>query len=235
VTNTSFPAVQVHEAEGYADPHYGHNTLNGLMGRTVSDGEIGSMVGAHPGDHVEIQGERGFSKDGGAVTLTLRSGEGQPFYHGTRVLEHDSQGKLVMQNQEFHVGQASRGQGIGTRVFANEVASLSRMGVDRIETIGAGYGPRSSYAARRGGKASTEAGYYTWARLGYNARIPNDVRSSLPDTLRGAQTLHDLMRTTEGRDFWRDYGHEVDLTFDLHAGSASMQALQTYTAARHPG
>lgn len=87
-------------------------------------------------------------------------------------------------------------------------------------------------------------GYYVWARLGYNATLDQilDVLSSEQrerflilekrNAPLSALTMHDLMMTQEGRDWWRAKGFEWKATFDVRPKSKDMKVLETYMKAK---
>ena len=74
-------------------------------------------------------------------------------------------------------------------------------------------------------------GYYTWPRLGYDARLDDapDLRYPLPKQFRGATHVSDLMKTPAGRNWWKQNGTTVEnATFDLAQGSLSRTTLAAY-------
>jgi hypothetical protein len=106
-----------------------------------------------------------------------------------------------------------------------QVQALSKLGVDRIETNAAGSKHDTSYN-----------GYYTWARFGYNAHFDASEygfsRGEMPASVRNARTLHGVMRTQEGRDWWRENGGGFGGVFNLHPGSTSMRVWNKYKRER---
>jgi 8-oxo-dGTP pyrophosphatase MutT (NUDIX family) len=167
--------------------------------------------------------------------------------HCQRTLHHDQDGNLVMHNDLFFLKKKQRGSGMGLQVFSEEVRTLARLGVDRIETCA--------------GKGGIMNGYYTWAVLGYDAplyagfisskRLRNQllkpylrrdgkVRPALSEEqadaavaqLKGARTVQDLMAVPEGREYWLRNGYQVGMRFDLKEGSRSLQVLNAYLQAK---
>lgn len=114
-------------------------------------------------------------------------------------------------NDLFFLPEEHRGGGLGTRIFASEVEAAARAGFDHIETTA--------------GRSESMNGYYTWPRLGYDAEIDS---YDLPDSLSSAQYVSDLMRTQEGRDWWRENGYQTEMRFDLSNGSLSRAVLDAY-------
>jgi len=101
-------------------------------------------------------------------------------------------------------------------IFARQVAALERLGVARIEAEIAG-GPGSPYA-----------GYYTWARLGFDAPLTRAEQRRLPPALAGATSLHGLLTRPGGRDHWRRFGSGREAVFDLSPGSLHRAILAAY-------
>ena len=108
--------------------------------------------------------------------------------------------------------------GLGRFSFAIQVESAVQAGYSRIETYAAG-----SHQNDLGLN-----GYYTWARLGYDAPLTAAERKSLPPELAGARTVADLMATEDGAAWWKANGTGRRMVFDLSPGSRSRQALQHY-------
>lgn len=211
--------------------------LHNLFGRDLSRREIAGLVGAPPGAHVTVSigtNYRGQSNSGSSqiVNIALR-GQG---YHADRELYRDAEGHLVMHNAYFRVEESQHNEGIGTRIFSEQVHNLSVLGVHRIEveTAGGGRGPG---VARYPGEYN---GYYTWARLGYNGKVSvHEIarnhrlsRDEVPASIRGARTIHQIMRTPEGRQWWKDYGQSWEGSFLLARNSANQRVLKDYLAER---
>lgn len=108
------------------------------------------------------------------------------------------------------------GSGIGTKLFANQVESAIEMGYQLIEVTA--------------GKSRSMNGYYTWARLGYT--MDDDSEGEFADLMyayeREEQTLEELMRTKEGRAFWKRYGFQWHGRFDLTSDSLHVERLNNY-------
>ncbi len=147
--------------------------------------------------------------------------------------EGGKDGRLYVHNEIIDIKESQRGSGLGSDIFANQVANAQEMGVDWIEC----------HAARldnSGGKYFN--GYYTWPRMGYDQYL-EDIEVDTPDDrfvadnvgklFPGAETVQDVMKTKEGRDWWKEHG--VDLTdakFDLKPGSRSLAVHEAYMAER---
>jgi GNAT superfamily N-acetyltransferase len=149
--------------------------------------------------------------------------------------EHD--GTYVAYNDHFYLDKDQQGKGIGAQILSSQVEGYVALGVDRIETM----------AARSG----SMNGYYSWARLGYDAplsgRITRELQQAMQngvlpndgdlDSVVNAQIgprvhLRHLMKTKAGREWWEEHGHSMSMTFDLSEGSYSRTHLDAYMKAR---
>lgn len=134
------------------------------------------------------------------------------------------------------------GQGLGLKIFAQQVAHGEKMGFKKIETTAGGYGTKHDYH-------SDMNGYYTWPRFGYDANLKeimelqdeeysmefddgrnhaSDFTKALKKTFPTAKRISDLMKTPEGRQWWLENGVEHDAQFDLKPGSLSRKILESY-------
>lgn len=135
-----------------------------------------------------------------------------------RSVTSNGDGTLHVHNEVFFLKPRAMGNGFGSDAFAAQVQGCFAQGVDAISTI-----------AGKGGKASEKMnGFYTWARLGYDAPLANDFVRRLPKELKGAKTVQDLMATKEGAEYWKQNGYMSHMRFDLTPGSRSLQALNAY-------
>lgn len=141
----------------------------------------------------------------------------------TRIVErpHDSAGRArSIYNFFFEVEKAVAGKGLGTDIFAAQVRAAARRGFTTIVARAERDDPEGM------------VGYYVWPRLGYDAAIPGDVAGDLPPTLAAARKISDLMKSEEGRAFWKRHGKTTEMTFDLTPGSLSRRALESYVKER---
>lgn len=132
---------------------------------------------------------------------------------GEMTRSFDLQEKVVY-NESFLLN--SQGKGEGTRVFSSQVENAAAAGFVRMETL-----------ATRGPKSN---GYYTWPRLGYDGSV-----GGVPGASRLARRtgrVGDLMKTPEGRAWWKKNGNEIKLKFYLEPGSQSRRVLDAYVAAK---
>jgi SPP1 gp7 family putative phage head morphogenesis protein len=131
-----------------------------------------------------------------------------------RTFRRDESGRLIVRH-DFVETNPTR-SGVGTRVFAKAVEGYRRMGVDHIE------------ASVTGSAASKLKGYHVWPRLGFNARIPGDLRQKLVEDGFEARDLNDLFLAygEDGSNWWKDNGHTVEATFDLDPASPGSIMLE---------
>jgi len=160
--------------------------------------------------------------DGATVTIQVQEHQLAIEYatkeiaNAQRVFIKDRKGDTYIRNDSFFLTASAQDKGLGTKTLKGQVDAASKMGIDRIETYGAG----------AAGEATN--GYYTWPRLGYDAKIPTTFRGDRGD----AKTLSDLMKTPEGRREWKSKGNGLYLEFDLKEGSRSRKVLDAYVEKR---
>ena len=106
---------------------------------------------------------------------------------------------------------------MGTRLFSTQVSWARHLHVDLITVFASGDYNNNEYN-----------GYYTWARLGYQAPLTRSELDDLPDALSGATTIMDLMETDEGVQWWQVHGSSKTMVFDLIGESRSVQYLREY-------
>ncbi len=136
-----------------------------------------------------------------------------------RVVYRDGEQRTAMYN-EFMRLRDDAPDGVGTRIFAHQVKAAREMGISYLVTDA------------EGSPAGTLNGYYTWARLGFNGEIPQQVREMLPPSLSNVSDILDLMSRVGGPRWWRANGRGFFGTFDLREGSDSLVALHEYTSSR---
>jgi SPP1 gp7 family putative phage head morphogenesis protein len=115
-------------------------------------------------------------------------------------------------------------RGLGTEILAAQVKAAAAKGFDRLENL----------ASQQ--KGDTNGGY-TWARLGYDAKLPGFREGRFIDKeaqaiVPGATRISDLMKSREGREWWKDNAVSFEGTFDLKEGSLSRRVLDEYVKAK---
>lgn len=188
-----------------------------ILGREVSDDDLASLAGATDGAKVTIarSGHRG---DEVRITVT------EDGYYADRILMRERDGRSILYNAYFVVDESRRSSGLGRAVFGRAVENAIRLGVTRIETTASGEG------RRRPEYVDGWNGYYTWPRFGYDGPLTSTVKARLPEALKDAERVSDLMRTDDGRAWWKDWGESAALEFDLAPGSLSRRTWDAYLA-----
>lgn len=188
---------------------------------------VASLVGAPDDAEIELNG----FDFGGKPELLIKVNH-PAFSTMKRTLVKDKQGRLILHNDVFFVKPEFRNSGIGSDVFARQVEQASKLGVSYIEC----------HAGRSADPDKPMNGYYTWARFGYNQSLDSlenhddsnkpviaEARKLFP----GVESVLDIMRTQEGRDWWKHNGVEMtEAVFDLTPGSRSLKVLQAYMQER---
>lgn len=106
--------------------------------------------------------------------------------------------------------------GNGAEIISDIVANSRSQGLEKIDAYGAGE------------NGSSYNGYYSLPRLGFDAPIPDDLKSGLEEAGISAANISDLMGSNAGRAWWKNNGHGTDMTFDLSDGSTSLNMLSSY-------
>lgn len=189
---------------------YFNGVSNKIFGRIVTEEEVAAVAGAIDDAEVEIH----------ATQSRIYVDVKHPKYEASRII-----GTAGVHNSSFEV-KGKRGGGVGTTVFASQVKHAAAMGLESISTEAVGSSGDPDYN-----------GYYTWARLGYDARLDTTsvsmgrLRANFPD----AEKISDLMKTPEGRAYWKENGGGFSGIFDLREGSQSRKVLDAYVAAKQAG
>jgi len=179
---------------------------NAETGRNLTKEQMASIVGAQPGAYIKLtyQGH-------GQMRIDIE----HDTHSGNRTIYKDH-----IANENFEVSKSHQSQGVATKVFSDQVKAASKLGFSYIETSAAG-----SYKAELNG-------YYTWPRLGYDKTIANitseHTQKSILNKFPDAKKLSDLMKTKEGREWWKVNGSGLEMTFDLKEGSLSRKVLDAY-------
>lgn len=199
---TGATRVRLHGADAIAE------ASSAFFGRVLLQSEWVTAAGAPPGAHVDVSVEVAPDRGPDVVVRVLH-----PYLVGSmeRRVRRAADG-VVVRNVHFHVHEAAPA-GVGTAAFARQVDALRRLGVRRIE------------AEIAGSAASPYNGYYTWARMGFNAPVTAGEQRRLPAHLSGARTLHELLTAPGGREWWRRYGTGREAVFE----SGSLESPQCDT------
>jgi hypothetical protein len=183
------------------------------FGRELSANELGGLVGAQDNSTLEIVNY------GNQIAITVKN---EHIKEQLRFIEQDYKGNLFIKNYYFETNPGSP-PGFGTKVFTDQVNAARAMGVKYIKTGAEGDNPKFN-------------GYYTWPRLGYDgelwraielAKIPKKIRKGMK-----SDTIQELFKTPEGRNWWKKNGTTIQLQFDLDPNSISSKVLDAYNEER---
>lgn len=103
-----------------------------------------------------------------------------------------------------------RGNGLGRRVLLRIIKNIQQL--RKFETVCA---RAVRFPLREHNPIATDFGYYVIPRWGFDAALTSAQKQALPDPLKGAECLLDLMATDLGRQHWRDVGGTVDAVLTL--------------------
>lgn len=110
-----------------------------------------------------------------------------------------------------------KGQGTGAKVLDSMVKASRAHGLEKIILDASG-----SYG-------SSQNGYYTWPRLGFDASLTSAQKEKAKNAGFVAETISDLMKTEKGRKYWKENGTSIqEAVFDLSKNSKSMLTLEEY-------
>ncbi len=213
---------------------------NGETRPLLTQKQWANLVGAQPGAvvHVFPTGLKG-------IEIFVD----HPDYLGRRKLRSD----LTISNDFMIVEPSKQKQGIAARAISQQVETATDLGYKFIEAGAAGKGTkvRADEENWEIQGLTDPAGYYTWARLGFNAPLDQLMNeradSHLPELQKIAAnfkkkfgrkengvdvtvTVADLMETVEGRDWWKKFGGYFEGKFDLSENSLSRRVLTKYLA-----
>jgi hypothetical protein len=181
-----------------------------IFGRVITDQEVANLGGL-PDGQVTV-----YVNDDGHIKITSVGSQ----VESLRTIK-SSGGKLILVADELRVKDAAQGKGLGADIFARMVDQATGLKFDRI--------------AANAIRSQQSNGYYTWPRFGYDGdlaemytadRVP--VHQALPDSLKGASRVSDLMMTDEGKQWWKQHGGTNSMRFDLKPGSRSREVWDLY-------
>jgi len=166
-----------------------------------------------------------------------------------RALLWDGNGKPEhIENGDFSV-KPSAPEGVGTRMLVSQVAAAKKAGFNHIQTTAV----RDAPFLMRFPSASMN-GYYTWPRLGFNAKLMGGdlgrMESDIPEAVKEVRELakkdphrafgedvelYHIMAVPEARSWWEKYGQTIHATFFLDEekdGGKGYDVLRQYAAAK---
>lgn len=168
-----------------------------------------------------------------STNLILETVEVNPWVDSfIRKLGRTSKGSLFLYNDSMFLSKKAP-KGLGTRVFANQVAKARDMGISYIKCNAY----RDDDSNRTYGKA---IGYKVWPKMGYDGDVPDKVAKKIPlkflDKFAAAGLVGPhpqvswFYRVEGGEEWWGKNGDSFDGCFDLTAGSYSLEIHEKYIA-----
>jgi hypothetical protein len=179
-----------------------------LLQRELPVAEMAALAGALDGSLVNVNAH----SDGLFFNI-----EHPDILFQHRRLGKDELGRLYVRN--LYIEKQPWGRPLtGLRALLRQLEFGRKAGIHYLITDAAG----------KPGKDGLN-GFYTWARYGFEAELPENRKRLLPDELAGITTLNELMQL--GGSQWWDYnGIGLEMTFDLAPNSSMMKTLLQYMA-----
>lgn len=137
-------------------------------------------IGAHNGAEVTVTG------NGAHYALSVDHPDAT---HWSRTLRVNADGTLSVRNSLFFLKPGARGGGFGLEVFSGQVRKLFAAGGTEITTC----------AGKGGSGGEKMNGYYTWARMGYDADLEDDYRRRLKAKAEHALAAEDAELRAKGK------------------------------------
>lgn len=182
-----------------------------VFGRDVDPGTLAAAVNAVDGSTVEIIR---------VSENTIHVKTTGPGTKADRVFTRDKSGAVRVENGWFENDKTKGAAQAGADVLANQVRALGELGVKSITLTASG------------SAAGDLAGYYAWARAGFDGQIKPDTFATLPPEIKAAmgrsRSVQKLMGLPNGPAVWRQYGTTYEGKFSLAPGSPNMKALGSY-------
>ncbi|MCI0333543.1 MAG: 2'-5' RNA ligase family protein [Planctomycetes bacterium] len=150
-------------------------------------------------------------------------------FNSINYIKRTFKNRAYVELSDFWMKGTEQGKGLGSEVFARQVENCKDAGFASIQCHAAKMNPRDT--------SKPHNGYYTWPRLGFDQDlddpdIPREdfrVFAEAQKKFPGAKSIHDVMATKEGRDWWKGNGTDLYAArFDLDEGSRSLQILESY-------
>jgi hypothetical protein len=155
------------------------------------------------------------------ATVTFSTLAGQIEYHASgpslksmsgTLMKSAGDGKVV--NRIGWVNASGPSQRTGTSIHGRMVEHGAMHGIDRLSLDAA--------------QGANLVGHRVWPILCYDGPLRSDTLAELPDSLKGAKTIRQLMLTEGGWDWWLANPRNMDMSFDLKVGSKNRIAWAGY-------
>ncbi len=185
-----------------------------LFNRSVTPAEVAYNLGAPAGADVKITGSGTTSA---FVNVVIDCKNPEVYWYSDF-----STGSFGVYADIGSVRISPPRQGYGARIFLEFLEGCRAFTVPRIELDAAG-GPQSS----------TDNGYYTWPRFGFDMRLQPDavILAGLAGFMDVASTNElFLAYESDAIDWWRRNGHSGRAQFATDPGSRSSRIFEAYLA-----
>lgn len=177
-----------------------------IFGKRKTQKQLAAMVGAPDGAEVSLRAGAGSS----IISFKVKHPNLEIFYGTIEKIE----GQSVIDVGRLNVIEPLRGKGIGTGIHGRMVDWASRLGVDRLELWGSA--------------AEGDNGNITWPLLGYDGPLNAVHRQQLPEALRHAATIQELLAMPGGTEAWYGAREGISLAFNLSPGSEQRRSWVHY-------
>jgi len=199
-----------------------HARVQKLLGRDLSDHQIAGLVGAPNGAKIKVVNwDDQMHGPGVAIVAEHPDIEDQAvamIYNGDGT--YGAPNGPYLHYEQIYLKPEARGSGKGVQVMARAVEAAHQAGLPKVQLTGVGskeFHPE-------------ENGYYTWARIGFDA--PVGFRPTWPAQYKGAGTLSNLMKMPGGAAFWKEHGGPTGMTMDTDPTSQGRQVMAAYLKAK---
>ncbi|MDQ1923966.1 hypothetical protein [Massilia pseudoviolaceinigra] len=134
---------------------------------------------------------------------------------------------FYLKNAVFVLKEPFTNGGIGPRCVIREIMEAANWAKQQIPITHidvSAIGDHASFSLEK----NPLRGYYVWATMGFDARIPAGTLARLAPRYRHCKNISELVMTEHGREQWRMHGQSVELSFNLRANSTSWLQLARY-------
>jgi hypothetical protein len=192
----------------------------------LDDATWGRLVGGISGSIVEGAGRPGLL-DSIAVSVN------HPWFDELRrnLYHFRSNGVMVLDNEAIYKNDDAPYKYLGLRMVGTQILTAQRVGLDLVQTYGSGHGPAWG--------PSSDIGYYYWPFLGFDGDLQGqhplvDQAVSLLQRDYGLtpgqtpSTIQELLVLPSAREWWKQHGGPLELTFVLDPTGAAVTNMLGY-------
>jgi len=141
------------------------------------------------------------------------------------LFDRDSNRPLELLPHKLEVVTNLQGQGLASRMVALTAHTAARLGFSKI--IG------NALLIEDSEHSTKHNGAYTFARLGFDCPLSDEIIGNLPTELANCRLLTELVSSSRGVEFWRHNAHSIPVQFDLLPNSRSWVVLKSYLAEKN--